>query len=170
MAPEVLKGPVPVHVLLHTDTFSLGLPYWVIFLGGGSPEDCIGNRQSSRNSYFEEIKAEGTLLKIPLDTKEWLESFAHAKYDQSFERTLDGFIANHKNMPAYSKLDGEQMQSNRSLLLAKMFDQMLLSLTKSSFLIHLLKVFRSSLRLEPQERNLETVVIELKAGLPSFER
>ena len=171
MAPEVLKGPVSIQILPQTDTFSLGLLCWVIFLGGGSPVDCIRNDQNgSKTAYFEEMKADGSLLEAVLDVKKWLEGFAHAKYDQNIEQALDACSAKYKTMPAYSKLDAEQMQKNRPLLHAKMFDQMLLALTKSSFLIHLLKVFKNSLRLEPEERKLEAVIAELKVDLPSFER
>ncbi len=171
MAPEVLRGPVSIQILPQTDTFSLGLLCWVIFLGGGSPVDCIKNDQSgSETAYFEGIKADGSLIEAALDVKKWLEGFAHAKYDQNIERALDACIAKQKTMPANSRLDAEQTQENRPLLRAKMFDRMLLTLTNSSFLLHLLKVFKNSLRLEPQERKLEAVIAELKVDLPSFER
>lgn len=171
MAPEVLKGPVSIQILPQTDTFSLGLLCWVIFLGGGSPVDCIENDQrGSKTAYFEEMKADGSLLEAALDMKRWLVGFAHAKYNQIIERALDACIAKHKDMPGNSELDAEQMQKNRPLLHAKMFDQMLLTLTKSSSLLHLLQVFKNSLQFEPQERKLEAVIAELKVNLPSFER
>ena len=171
MAPEVLKGPVSIQNLAQTDTFSLGLLCWVTFLDGGSPVDCIRKDQSgSKTALFEEMKADGSLLETALDVKKWLEDFAHAKYDQKIERAIDASIAKYKTLPANSKMNVEQMQKNRPLLLANMFGQMLTTLTKSSFLPHLLKVFKKSLRLEPQGRKLEDVVTELKIDLPSFER
>ena len=170
MAPEVLKGPVLIQDLSRTDTFSLGLLCWVIFLDGGSPVDCLDDGGSgSKTVRFEAMKAAGSLLDAALDVEKWLEAFAHAKYDQRIERALDAQIARCKDMPAKSSLDAQQMQKNRPLLRTKMFDQMRLTFTKSSFLPHLLKVFQNSLKHEPHERDLRAVIAHLKVNLPSFE-
>ena len=170
MAPEVLNGPVLTQNVPRTDTFSLGLLCWVIFLDGGSPVDCFDDDGSgSKTVHFEAVKAAGSLLEAALDVKKWLEAFAHAKSDQRIERALDAQIARYQDMPAKSSLDAEQMQRNRPLLHTKMLDQMRLTLTRSSFLPHLLKVFQSSLRHEPQERDLRAVIAHLKGDLPSFE-
>lgn len=171
MAPEVLKGPVSTQLLPQTDIFSLGLLCWVIFLGGASPVDYISNDQNgSKNAYLEEMKAHGSLLEAALDVKKWLERFAHAKYDRKIDRALDAQIAKHKAIPGIPKSDTEQMQEKRASLHAKILHQMLLTLLKSSFLRHLLKVFKNSLLLEPLERNIEAVIAELRGDLPSFER
>ena len=170
MAPEVLNGPVSVRHLPQTDTFSYGLLCWVIFLGGESPVDYIVHDQNDiKIAAFEKMKADGSLLSLALDSKRWLEGFAHTKYDQNIERALDASVARLKSMPANPKLDADKMQQNRPLLRAKMFGQMLSTLTKSSFLLHLFNVFRSTLPFDPQGRKLEAVIVELKLDLPSIE-
>ena len=170
MAPEVLKGPVSIENLPHTDIFSIGLLFWVIFLGGRSPVDCINGQGSSKTAMFEAMKADGSLLKSALDPKIWLEGFTHAKYAEKIERALDASQTRVKSMAGKTKLNVEQMQTHRPLLRANMFDQMVMAVSKDSFLPRLLKIFKDSLQLEPPKRNLEAVIAELKEGLPSLTR
>ncbi|KAL6719266.1 hypothetical protein ACLMJK_003505 [Lecanora helva] len=170
MAPEVLKGPVPVQILPKTDIFSFGLLCWVIFLGGANPIDCFSADQStSKAVHFEKIKADGLLLQAALNAQQWLECYAHVKYDQNIERALDASIAKVKAGPAKPNLNAEQMQKNRPLLRKKMFSQMLSTLMKNTFLVRLIAVFKDSLQLQPGGRNLEAIITELKVDLPSFE-
>ena len=86
------------------------------------------------------------------------------------ERALDASIAKCKEMPGNTKLNSDQMQQNRPLLRARMFDQMLSTLRKDSFLPHLLEVFKNSLSVELLNRKLEAIIAELKLDLPLFER
>ena len=169
MAPEVLKGPVTIENLAQTDVYSLGLLCWVIFLGGESPVDFISlDQNESKVAIFESMKADGSLLEVTVDVKRWLAGLIHARYDQSIERALDASLEKVRQAPASSKLNIEEMEKHRPLLYAKMFNQMLLTSSKDSFLQRLLMVFRNSLSLKAKERKLEVVIAELKVDLPSF--
>ena len=88
-APET-KDAIEVKLLRHTDTYSLGLLIWLIYLDGRSPFDLLIPPTvlgATRNIEIERLKQSDELLVAAMN-KAWLMSWLRLKFDSSPEALI----------------------------------------------------------------------------------
>ncbi|KAL8792124.1 MAG: hypothetical protein Q9195_005299 [Heterodermia aff. obscurata] len=168
-APEVKNGPVRLDSAMKTDVYSFGLLAWLISLNGQTPFDFIAER-ALQDKDVEMLKQNDALI-TEAGRGEWLLRYLKFRYGSTIEQYHNQALTrsfDRQLVPDSAHVQSMDLFPPKSLkpnLVAEIAHRVL----QKPLMKSLDDIFQYSLSLDPEDRDLELIVLLLESSINTNE-